>query len=143
MEIKNLKNAVELDLKKLEHKGVYVVYKEPLIVYKKVSGSRILKCIIPIGAKIVFPYGYSKRLFKHILKCRTDKLIPIEFVTRSGRKTIKQSPADSWRARSWNLYHSYKLNKVYEPHKALSTDTTDCCRSGIHFFTTLKEAARW
>lgn len=124
-----------------------VTLTKPLIGYKKLryndttgyTQPAIATLLIPPGAKVHF----SDSLESH--KCRASEAYIVKIqklLTGSFELEGNLPEARAARNRSNGSAFVYKARSIVKPEKKFDEDP-GCCRSGIHFFRTVKVAKSW
>jgi hypothetical protein len=136
-----------MHLKLTKHNaGQVIEARTDFIVYKRVRNG-IAQLLIPKGTKIVVPTKYREYTARSFRKLRAEKAIVLCIVPRYyvGMRQKYQTildPSESFDSRH-DLRFKYIMGKTVKPRKKFSKDITDACKSGIHFFESLKDAENY
>lgn len=122
-------------------KGVVIGWKSALtahewVIVKLRIGAKVRR-VVPFPGLVRLPgeYGYEEEG-----KCRAEsaKVLSITSI-ENGRRLPKSTLAHS----DWDYTFTYRVGDTVRPRYPLSKDPNVTCASGIHFFTTRKEAVNY
>lgn len=128
-------------------RGKVLTLKHEVIGYKKLRGG-VAQIIIPVGAKIVVTknYGvsirYGRNLHNKKLRCdiaMVSMIVPWDYYAKYISFNSFQE--------NWGSQHNhsflYNVGKIVKPTNKFSPATDNFCKSGIHFFLSLKDAENY
>jgi hypothetical protein len=121
--------------------GKCITTTKDYIVYKKVGGG-IAQLLIPAGARIVVPHDYNRTGMLSSRKLRADKAVCLMIVPYTYSEKYKAIDKSFYVSRH-DYSFTYKIGKKLKPKLDFSSDVINACRSGIHFFTSIRDAERY
>jgi hypothetical protein len=130
--------------------GTCITTTEDYLVYKKVKCSRgfstlrgIAVLLIPTGSKIVIPNSYFlKSTNVHSRKLRTNRAICMGILPFENRRYQMMTDKDKFYSiHDWS--YKYHAGKLLRPSCKFEDDTSNACKSGIHFLETEKLAKKY
>lgn len=131
-----------LPRKKVEE-GAVIGYKKVFAYANDFTATRrayIARLYIGPGVRRVVPLSYDKSISGDLGKCRAASAKVLSITTIAGNH-VKNKRKKFFSG--FDSSFTYVKGQTVRPFHAFNPDVTSACKSGIHFFTTRREAVAW